>query len=81
VVQPFACSLGGTETVGAKQDVLQLLVQVGVESGASAQRAILSISENKSFDNAQLNFVSDFMTLLAAKVASMLQNHAWGESA
>jgi hypothetical protein len=28
-----------------------------------------------------LNFVSDFVTLLAAKVASMLQNHAWGESA
>jgi hypothetical protein len=42
---------------------------------------ILSISENGSFDNAQLNFVSNFVTLLAAKVASMLQNHAWGESA
>jgi hypothetical protein len=27
------------------------------------------------------NFVIDLVTLLAAKVASMLQNHAWGESA
>jgi hypothetical protein len=26
-------------------------------------------------------FLSDFLTLLVAKVASMLQNHAWGESA
>ncbi len=42
---------------------------------------ILSISVNGSLDNAQLNFVSDFVTLLAAKVASLLQNHAWGESA
>jgi hypothetical protein len=41
----------------------------------------MSISENGSFDSAQLNFVIDFVTLLAAKVASMLQNHAWGESA
>jgi hypothetical protein len=39
------------------------------------------ISANGSFDNAQLNFVSNFVTLVAAKVASMLQNHAWGESA
>ncbi len=38
---------------------------------------ILSISEYRSFDNAQLNFMSDFVTLLAAKVASMLQNYAW----
>ncbi len=36
VVQPFACSLGGAETVGAEQDVLQLLVQVEVGSGAFA---------------------------------------------
>ena len=42
---------------------------------------MLSISENGSFDNAQLNFVCDFVILLAAKVASMLQNHTWGESA
>jgi hypothetical protein len=34
------------------------------------------MSENESFDNTQLNFLSDFVTLLAAKVASMLQNHA-----
>jgi hypothetical protein len=42
---------------------------------------ILSISANGSFDNTQLNFVSELVTLLVAKVASMLQNHAWGESA
>ncbi len=42
---------------------------------------ILSISANGSFDNAQLNFVSDLVTLLVAKVVSMLQNYAWGESA
>jgi hypothetical protein len=42
---------------------------------------ILSISANGSFGNAQLNFGSDLVTLLVAKVASMLQNHAWGESA
>ena len=50
----------------------------------------LSISENGSFDNAQLNFVSNFVILLAvkvtsillaAKVTSMLQNGAWGELA
>jgi hypothetical protein len=39
------------------------------------------ISANGSFDNAQLNFVSYLVTLLVAKVVSMLQNHAWGESA
>jgi hypothetical protein len=37
---------------------------------------MLLISKNGSFGNAQLNFVSDFVILLAAKVASMLQNHA-----
>ncbi len=42
---------------------------------------MLSISVNGSFDNAQGNFVSDLVNQLAAKVASMLQNHAWGESA
>jgi hypothetical protein len=50
----------------------------------------LSISENGSFDNPQLNFVSNFVILqavkvasilLAAKVTSMLQKCAWGESA
>ncbi len=51
---------------------MQLLVQVEVGSRAFAQRA-----ENGSFDNTQLNFVSDFVTLLAAKVVSMLQNYAW----
>jgi hypothetical protein len=44
-------------------------------------RPILSISENGSFDNTQLNFLTYFVTLLAVKVASMLQNHTWGESA
>jgi hypothetical protein len=42
---------------------------------------MLSISENRSFDNAQLNSVSDTVILLAANMASMQQNHAWGESA
>jgi hypothetical protein len=42
---------------------------------------MLSISVNGSFDNAQWNFVSDLVNQLAAKVALMLQNHAWGESA
>jgi hypothetical protein len=41
---------------------------------------MLSISMNGSFDNAQWNFVSDLVTLLAAKVTLMLQNHAWGDS-
>jgi hypothetical protein len=39
VVQPFARPLGGAETVGAKQDVLQLLVRVGVGSEDFAQQA------------------------------------------
>ncbi len=34
VVQPDARSLGSAETVGAKQDVLQLLVRVAVGRGA-----------------------------------------------
>ncbi len=45
---------------------MQLLVRVDVGGGIFAQRLILLISENGSFDNAQLNFVSDFVTLLAA---------------
>ncbi len=39
VIQPFACPLKGAEAVGAKQDVLQLLVQVPVGGGTFAQRA------------------------------------------
>jgi hypothetical protein len=42
---------------------------------------MLSISENGSFDNAQLNFVCNAVILLAANIPSMQQNHAWGESA
>ena len=59
-------------------------------AGRLHSRPRLSISENGSFDYAQLNFVSNCVILLAvkvasillaAKVASMLQNGAWGESA
>ncbi len=42
---------------------------------------MLSISANGSFDNTQWDFMIDLVTLLSAKVALMLQNHAWGESA
>ncbi len=41
---------------------------------------ILSISMNGSFNNAQWNFVSDLVTLLATKVMLKLQDHSWGES-
>jgi hypothetical protein len=42
---------------------------------------MLQISAKGCFDNAQWNFMIDLVTLLAAKVAPMLQNCAWGESA
>ncbi len=51
------------------------------EMGFLKSGPMLSISANGSFHYAQQNFVIDLVTLLAAKVVSMLQNHACGESA
>ncbi len=60
---------------------MELLVWVNLGGGIFARQADTVNQREWEFDNAQLNFVSDFATLLAAKVALMQQNRTWGKSA